>query len=381
MAKERPLGFFVHHQGRGHAKRCEAILAGLPDRPVTILSARRDIFGDFDDRVRFIELPDMIGDPSRTGALHDQLTPQTLHCVPMGSHKLRQNAGAIAKFLTEDDPTLFVVDVSAEWAILSRLCSVPAVSIRMHGDRNDVGHLGAYEASAAMLAPFDEQLEQEDYPARLRQRTFYTGGLCTTTAAVPTKEEARRLLDLPQDRHIAVVVSGGGGHGTLYAPLTMAARALPESLWLTIGPMHREGHETEFANLIEAGWVDNPTAYLAAADVVVASAGDNTVHEIARVGRPFLCVPEWRYFNEQVRKAERLDAVGAAHSLPHWPASSAAWQEAVAAAEALDLEVQRSLFDPQAASKAASFLTDLEERLWSGEADGSRLPRSFEFVA
>jgi predicted glycosyltransferase len=380
MIGNRPIGFFVHHQGRGHAKRCEAILSHLPDRPVTILSASREIFSELDDRVTFVELPDMIGDPSRTAALHDQETPHVMHCVPMGSHRLRQNAGLISRFLSEDDPTLFVVDVSAEWALLSRLHSVPAISIRMHGERMDAGHLGAYEASAAMLAPFSETIEQKDYPHKLRKQTFYTGGLCTNKDPVPSRLEARRKLDLPAEKHIVLTLSGGGGHGSLYAPLTMGARALPESLWLTIGPVHREGHETEFGNLINKGWVEDPLSYIAAADVVLASAGDNTVHEIARVGRPFVCVPEWRYFAEQICKAERLGAAGAAHVLAHWPASNRAWQEAIARAEALDLSAQRELCDPEAPLKAASFLCDLEARLWSGEADGSVLPGSLKLV-
>ena len=49
--------------------------------------------------------------------------------------------------------------------------------------------------------------------------------------------------------------TGGGGSGTPYAPLTVAARAAPDALWLTLGPTHREGHETDFANLTELGWV------------------------------------------------------------------------------------------------------------------------------
>ncbi|MCQ8184455.1 glycosyltransferase [Parvularcula maris] len=380
MIGKRPIGFFVHHQGRGHAKRCEAILSHLPDRPITILSADRSIFGQLDDRVTFTALPDMIGDPSRTEVLHDQETPHVMHCVPMGSHRLRRNAGLISKFLSEEDPTLFVVDVSAEWALLSRLHSVPAVSIRMHGERGDAGHLGAYEASAAMLAPFSETIEQEDYPERLRRRTFYTGGLCTNTEPVPSRLEARRKLGLPAEQHIVLTLSGGGGHGSLYAPLTMGARALSESLWLTIGPVHREGHETEFGNLVNKGWVEDPLSYIAAADVVLASAGDNTVHEIARAGRPFVCVPEWRYFAEQVCKAERLGAAGAAYVLPHWPASNAAWQDAVRAAEALDLSAQRELYDPEAPRKAAGFLTDLEQRLWLGEADAGTLPGGLQLV-
>lgn len=380
LMNNRPIGFFVHHQGRGHARRCEAILAELGDRPVTILSASRDNFGDLDDRVTFIELPDMIGDPSRTAALHDQPTPQAMHCVPMGSNLLRENAGLIARFLTEQDPTLFFVDVSAEWALLSRLCSVPAVSVRMHGERSDVGHTAAYEASAAMVAPFDERLEQEDYPQALRQKTFYSGGLCTTTTDVPGRKKARKALGLPLDRQIVVAVSGGGGSGTPFAPLTMGARALPEALWLTLGKVTTEGHETEFSNLKQLGWVEDTIPYIAAADLVLASAGDNTVHEIARVGRPFLCVPEWRYFGEQFAKAERLDAIGAAHTLPHWPAGLESWAAAARKASEIDLGSQKSLFAPDAGRRIADFLTGLEQRMWSGETNRTRRPRPLEVV-
>lgn len=371
----RPLCFFVHHQGRGHAKRCESIISHIGDRPIIIMSARRDIFGDFDDRVEFVELPDMIGDPSATPALHDQTTPRAFHCVPLGSPRLRQNAGIIANCLTSRNPGLFFVDVSAEWALLSRLCSVPAVKVRMHGDRNDVGHLSAYEACAGLVAPFSETIEQQDYPDWARQKTFYSGGLCTTKSPVPSKEEARSKLGIAEHEKMALVLSGGGGAGAPYAPLTMAARALPDWHWITIGPLHREGHETDFGNLTTRGWVDDPLSFIAAADLVVASAGDNTVHEIARVQRPFLCVPEWRYFNEQVRKAEQLGRVGAAHVLPLWPACNASWQDAVKKAMNCDLSAQAALFSPDAAQNIASYLTDLDESLWSGVEDGSGLPR------
>lgn len=380
MLDDRPIGFFVHHQGRGHARRCEAIIRQMPDRPIAILTADRSLFTGADDRVTFIDLPDMIGDPPRTDALAEQQTPRAMHCVPMGSRRLQKNAGLITRFLAEEDPSLFVVDVSAEWALLSRLCSVPAVTMRLHGDRNDVGHLSAFEASAGILAPFSEELEQDDYPDWARRKTFYSGGLCTTTDAVPARAEARSRLGLPDDRHVIVVMSGGGGQGAHYASLTMGARALPDSLWLTVGPLYKEGHETDFSNLRDAGWVDDPLAYLAAADIVIASAGDNTVHEIARVGRPFLCVPEWRYFNEQVRKAGALAEAGGAHCLVHWPASEQAWREAVAATRTIDIQAQKRLYEPKAPANAAQFLLSLEDNLWSGETDEGSLPRDLKVV-
>ncbi|MEM1306061.1 MAG: glycosyltransferase [Pseudomonadota bacterium] len=360
----RPFAFFTHHQGRGHIRRCEAIMRALDDRPITVLCADPDAFTVPDDRVTIVPLPNMIGDRSATVALHQQATPDAMHCVPLGSEKLRANATTIVDVFHRVNPALFFVDVSAEWTLLARLCSVPAVKVRMHGDRSDPGHVAAYQSAVSLVAPYDAAIEQDDYPAWARRKTFYSGGLCTTTDAVPDRATARQRLGLPETQEVIVTLAGGGGAGTPFAPLTMAARALPDAQWLTIGPVTHEGHETEFANLHNCGWVNNPLDYLAAADVVIASAGDNTVHEIARVGRPFLCIPEWRYFDEQVAKADALAKAGAAAVRATWPASSAQWRDSIAAARAIDLDRQKRLFNPDAAAAIAAHLIETAAMLW-----------------
>lgn len=392
MSSPRPFGFFVHHQGRGHIGRVKAIIERLDDRPLTVFSVAGDAFEGLDDRVTAVTLDNAIGHPSPTPALHDQITPTIMHSVPMGSAPLTRNAAAFTRFFAEDRPGLFFVDVSAEWAILARLCSVPTVSVRMHGDRSDPGHLGAYQASVSMVAPYHASLEQPDYPDWARRRTCYSGGLCTTTEAVPTREAARAALGLPADRKIIVTLSGGGGTGAHYASLTMGARADQDALWLALGPLHLEGHETDFPNLVPLGWVDRPMHYLAAADLVIASAGDNTVHEIARARRPLLCIPEWRYFDEQRVKAAQLARLGAAHVLDAWPASSAQWQEALVATERLGCEALAPLFDAGAAATIAEHLIELDARLWrpaapstgpgaaSAEAHAHRLPRELALL-
>jgi predicted glycosyltransferase len=146
----------------------------------------------------------------------------------------------------------------------------------------------------------------------------------------------------------------------------MAARTVPDTLFVTVGPLHREGHETDFANLVNHGWVENSSDYLAAADIVLASAGDNTVHEIVRAGRPYICAPEWRYFDEQQRKAESLAALGAAIHLKVWPGDLDGWRELLEQARTLDVTAQQPLHDPDAASRAAAWLETTLERLWTG---------------
>ena len=363
---KQPIAFFAHHQGRGHANRIMAIAEHiLETRDLVIMTAAPGQFDAIPRDARIIELPNMIGAPSRSPALHDQPTPEVMHCVPLGVAEMREHMGVIAETLRTCDPALFVVDVSAEIALLARVMSVPAISIRMHGQRGDPGHLAAYEASVAMLAPFDEALEQDDYPKWARERTHYTGGLCTTRDPVLDRSMARERLGLDKERSITLVIAGGGGSGTPYAPLTVAARAEPEALWLVAGPVHREGHETEFGNLRELGWIDNLTDYLSAADRVVASAGDNTVHEIARAEKPFLCIPEWRYFDEQRTKAAQLQRLGAAVVRETWPASIPEWQGVLRQTDALDTNASAALHNPDAARDAAMWLEKEADRLWA----------------
>lgn len=364
---KKPIAFFVHHQGRGHANRTMAVAAEFArDRPVSVLTAGPHLFDGFSRDIEIVALPDMIGAAVPTARLYAEPTPQVMHCVPLGLAPMRRTMRAILDHLDDRAVGLFVVDVSAEIALLARIASVPAVQIRMHGDRSDIGHVGAYEACVGMLAPFDARLEQADYPAALRAKTFYSGGLCTSLDRIPDRAEARAKLGLDPQREIVVAVTGGGGSGTPYAPLTVAARAEPDALWLTLGPTHREGHETDFANLRELGWVPSVTDYLAAADIVIASAGDNTVHEVARVGGRLIVMPEWRYFAEQTRKAEALVRLGAAVQAPAWPGDLQGWRDLLARARALDGSVLHGLYAPDAAFRAAGWLEGLTDDLWQG---------------
>ncbi|MCK5932680.1 MAG: glycosyl transferase [Fulvimarina manganoxydans] len=361
----KPIAFFVHHQGRGHANRTMAMVEAFSKaRPVSVITAGPHLFDGFSRDIELVALPNMIGASVPTPRLYAEPTPSVLHCVPLGLKEMRATMRMILDHLDDRGVGLFVVDVSSEIALMSRIASVPAAQIRMHGDRSDAGHLGSYESSVGMLAPFDERLEQADYPAHLKAKTFYSGGLCTTRDPVLSREEARAKLGLDQNREIVVVLTGGGGAGTPYAPLTVGARALPDAEWLVLGPTLKEGHETNFANLKELGWVPNVTDHLAAADIVIASAGDNTVTEIARVGRPFVVMPEWRYFGEQARKAEALAALDAAVLAPRWPGDIPNWQALMNEARRLDTARIAALYDPDAATKAAGWLERLTDELW-----------------
>ncbi|MEN3973447.1 glycosyltransferase [Sphingomicrobium sp. XHP0235] len=361
----RPIGYFVHHQGRGHLNRAAAIAARLVERrPVTLFSHRFDEAVPLDARIETVHLPSLF-EPEGTEpvAMPETATPETLHCAPLGWPGITRAIATLGRWFESARPALFITDVSAELAQFARIASVPHVAVLQHGDRCDAGHASAYDGAIGLLAPYHAALDQGDR-ARWAEKTRFFPGVGVDP--VPSKRaEARQRLGIDPSQRLAVVLGGGGGDGLPTTPLTLAARAHPSMRWVTLGKVRHEWHATTPSNLEHLGWVETVADWLAASDLVISSAGNSTVHQILALGRPWIVVPEWRYFAEQRRKAEALARAKVAIAPSDWPADMMHWQRAVDDAFALDLSRQRSLFDPGAAEAAARWIDETACAIWS----------------
>ena len=368
MSKNGPIGYFVHHQGRGHAERAASIANCLVDhRGVTLFCAKPEIFPDLSKGIEVIAIPSLFepqGDEAP--AMAALAMPDTVHCAPLGWPAITSAASRIAGWFAEAKPALFVTDVSAELGQLARLCSVPHVAVLQHGERTDPGHMASYDSAVGLLAPFATSLEQTDRSAKLRRKTHYASGVGVECNLPIDKRAARERLGLDPGQELVLVIAGGGGEGSPSAPLTLGARAEPDVQWMTIGKVRSEWHETPPGNLEHKGWVDNPREWIAAADRVVSSCGNTTVHMVLAAGKPWVVIPEWRYFDEQFCKAEVLDREGLAAVSRQWPSHAKAWEKLWTAARMIDVERQRAMIDPKAPQKAAGWLEDLCQQLWAG---------------
>ena len=368
MSRHGPIGIFVHHQGRGHAVRDAALANALAGkREVTLFCARDDIFPPLGAHVSVRKIPSLFeptgGEPPFMAAAP---TPDTFHCAPLGWTGIREAMAAITGWFQSDRPALFVTDVSAELGILARLSSVPHVAVLQHGARGDPGHMASYEAAVGLLAPFSDLLEQPDRGDALRRKTHYAPGLGIDMASFPDRAGARRELGIAADADLVLVLAGGGGQGTPTAPLTLGARAEPDARWVVIGETFSEWHETPPGNLELKGWVDNAATWIAAADRVVSSCGNTTVHQLAATDKPWIAIPEWRYFSEQYAKADALDRARVCAVSTVWPSQASEWRALWARAGAFDAQNRRALVSPAAAQDAAAWMDALADRLWQG---------------
>ncbi|WP_316015741.1 glycosyltransferase [Roseobacter sp. HKCCA0434] len=360
----RPFGMFVHHQGRGHVERASALIRTLsPRRPVRVFCARPELFDDLPSAAEVVAIPSLFEPTGRERPADWIDTPETLHCAPVGWPGIRQAMATMAGWFAEADPALMICDVSAEVSQLARICSVPHVKVVQHGRRGDAGHRAAYDGAAGLLVPCHADLAQPDWTDAMRAKMHFAPGLGVDTA-LPDRAAARRRLGIGTERELILVLSGGGGSGWSAAPLGVGARALPQADWVTLGHIARDWHATEPANLRHMGWVENVPDWLAAADLVIASTGNTTCQQILAAGLPWIAVPEWRYFDEQVEKARALSRAGLALHLPHMPSSADDWRDALAQVRAdHDPDRQRATVSQDAAASTARWLEALAARL------------------
>lgn len=297
------IGYYVHHQGHGHASRATAIAAQLTS-PVTGLSSLprpRDWPGDWVQLARDDEglaaLDPTAPDPTAGGRLH---------WAPVGDSGLRERMAAIAAWIRRARPSAVVVDISVEVVALCRLLGVPVVTVALPGRRDDEPHRLGYDLATTVLAAWPDgipPLARGLSPATLAK--FVPVGAISRFAPVadadaqpanhpPLTSDSEPIASRGTRR---VLVLQGGGDGFDAAAVERARSSSPGWTWEVLGGLGTR-------------WTDDPWESIRTADVVITHAGQNAVAEVAAARRPVIVIPQPRPHDEQVTTAAALDAAG-----------------------------------------------------------------------
>jgi hypothetical protein len=292
-----------------------------------------------------IDLTDDRRDNGFDGDDGNSRRPDALHYAPTDHDGIRQRVAAVSDWIARKRPSLMVIDVSCEVAMLARLASVPTVVVRLGGDRRDEPHLQAFRAARSIVSPFAKALDDPATPGWVREKTVYCPGIVERPNSAPVEEKS-----------ILVVLGQGGpvGDGTIWS---RAARAMPDWNWRVAGPCSSPAQVPP--NLTLLGWVRDVPERIARAEVVVGSAGDGVVGTVLAARRPFVCMPEDRPFGEQVSKAAGLVGTGAA--ILCTDPSTATWRTLISEARRLSPDAAAALDDPQGADRLGQYLLVLAD--------------------
>ncbi|MFE0749057.1 hypothetical protein [Gordonia sp. NPDC058843] len=285
------IGYYVHHQGRGHCSRATAIAGQIGTDVVALTSAA--LADPAFSEVISLDRDDTDEQP------HDVDAGGLLHWAPRHDTGLRKRMAQLAAFVAERKPAAVVVDVSVEVTLFLRLLGVPVVVTAMPGVRDDLPHQLAYRAADAIIAPWPAELYQPDWLREHLPKTVFTGGISRFDGRLPVSHPTFAA-------DVLVLTGAGGGDGRDPHPATTLADELPDHTVVGLGPAF-------------GTWVDDPWPFLCSAGVVVIGAGQGSVADAAAAGRPAVVIPEDRPFAEQRTTGNTLARSELAFVTSSWP--------------------------------------------------------------
>ena len=311
-----PVAFYVHHHGSGHATRCKQLIACWPtEAPIHVFTSAEKYFAGWSGGTVHLLPADTEDGRDPAG---DMVENKVVHYAPINLPGLSRRMAYLAGWIAEHQPALFVVDLSVEVALFTRLCGVRTAVVRLNGKRTDPAHVGAYQLADEVLAPFPACMEDEHTEPWLRDKTTYLGLFSRYDERKLAVEDARALVGHSGDRPLVLVVNGSGGADQAVDYWEEVARANPNYDWMLLGRIDAE--TTELGNLRVVGYVADTFPYLRAADIVVGSGGTNTMSEIGAAGGRYLSLPEPRPYSEQYFKMRALERYGLTRAINARPA-------------------------------------------------------------
>ncbi|MGB3139123.1 MAG: glycosyltransferase [Nodosilinea sp.] len=334
---DNSLFYFVNAEGSGHTRRAEAILEHL-ELPVVVASERPDLFKELSPQHSVHPVPLLRSDGDQ------QLADDVLH-MPYGTGcRYLFRVQTICDLCQRYRCALAVIDVCVETAMIMRLAGIPYWYMRMSGQRDDPAHLQCYRAAAGLIASYPQAFEEDWVPNWMRDKTHYGGGIFT-----PSPPSTIPVLDLPY----ILVMRGQGTSQITSAAVAIAAQLIPTYRWIGIG------FDTALtgANFQLMPRVPDPSSYLQQAQIVIANAGNNSVLEVGYWRKPFIALPEWRFFDEQEAKANQLARHRLAVVLEAWPERRSDWQRVINQAQSLAVETWKSVLSSEGTKRAAALIT------------------------
>jgi UDP:flavonoid glycosyltransferase YjiC (YdhE family) len=305
------------------------------DHPVVLFSSL-EAPPDLPARVTYVQLPSDIVEG------YTQPAGGALHYTPYDSRIFQRYQKLIDAWQTYGIRHMYV-DVSMEVAVLAKLFGLRVSHKAQPGKRTDTAHSFGYAACDLLLALMPPAYDTPDN-RHTTTPVRYTGGI--------SRFHTRPFQPLDVCRRVAVIVSPQAERSVEAAVRALAAAA-PSMQWDCIGFTMSDPP----SNVQAHGVVGDPLPILTAADVVIGAGGNNTIMEIASLGKPFVCVPEPRPYDEQVAAAESLERLQAAVYSPALPTPET-WPDILSRLRGIDGKAFTSLVSDDASAAAARAIID-----------------------
>ncbi len=279
------IAYYAHSQGFGHSNSGQEFCRAIGNNALIISASAFN----FDKSIKVTKIS------SEDTDYQNYL--KTIYNIPVYAHYLPKSKKNILlrNFQILDccikyNIKFALVDVSVETALQFRIAGIPYAYHKMLGDRDDLPHRIAYEASEFLFAYYPKQMENSS-DRNLNAKTTYLGFISRFKFRVAPKTDK---LD-PKGNLKILILMGNGGTRLNKDTITSICSQQKHYHFTLVGL----NESINLPNLTQLTFTKDLEFLISRNDLVLSSCGINLTSEVLAIKNKFIAIPEDRPYDEQ----------------------------------------------------------------------------------
>lgn len=279
------IAYYAHQHGFGHSNSAQEFCK-LYNKKALVITSSSFIF---DESTEVIEIcnedSNNVEYQKTTGNL-----PGYAHYLPKSENKILYRNYQILETCLSDDIKFALIDVSVETAIQFRIAGIPYAYHKMLGNREDLPHQLAFEASEFLFAYYPKEIESAT-KTHFVDKTYYLGFISRFRFRY-----ARNLRDTDKGSNLKILILTGNGGTKLTSPIL---KAICQQIYRFKYTLIGGDNTIKLANVKHMEFTNDLESLISNHDIVISSCGINLTAEILSIKNKFIAVQEDRPYNEQ----------------------------------------------------------------------------------
>lgn len=280
------IAYYAHQQGFGHCNSAQRFFKAFPKKTIVITASDYH----FDEDTEVVKICNE--DTNYITYLEtSENLPKYAHYLPKSKAKILHRNFQLLESCISENIHFALVDVSVETAIQFRIAGIPYAYHKMLGNREDLPHQMAYEASEFLFAFYPKAFDTLKSKLFMT-KTHYLGFI----SRFKFEKTIPKLIKNQDNSYSILILIGKGGTKFNASRIKSLCFQFPNSKFAVVGTIK---NLRPIANLKILDFTSNIKKLINSNDIIIASCGLNLTAEILSLKHKFIAFKEERAYDEQ----------------------------------------------------------------------------------
>lgn len=278
------IGYFAHSIGTEHCHYAKLFALSNTDKSLVFT----DSYLSFPDQLKVVRIDDDYENEKMFDPKYFQ-SPDFLQNSPVGLANVTRRNRKILEYCDSLKLKCLIIDVSIEIAILCRVSSIPYGYVRRSDQHFDKTLQEIYKGACFMLAYYPQELEPEDTPQWIKEKTLYLGFI----SQEQVKECSVYNFDLSLEYNL--LIHDEDGADLTIDKIEVLADYMKDKIMLVVSSSLGISKKSNVIFLRNNGYLD---ALIKNAGIVLSKSTLSTISTVLKYNKPLLILDEFDTISE-----------------------------------------------------------------------------------